>query len=244
MVGLFILGSLITVFPACSSKDDDPGVVTASGGSTSASGGTTGSSGGATSSSGGSTTASGGMEAGNSACVDEFYATAEEAGLSSGIGAYDYADKKASCITMTAADGKLCAKGTAAEIVNMDYEGIWGAGVGITVGDMTAAYDASGMDGFSFTIDNVPTGLRVGVMMQGDTNNYFTTDVVAGENTVLFADLANGSWVMPAGTLDTSKLMDVQFQVPSVAGADTDFEFCVSDIDIGGAGGAGGAGGE
>lgn len=231
-------GTLIAVATACSS---DGGTTDASGG-TSNTGGTT-TTGGTTSTGGASNSGGTPGTGGVVDCKDEGYFTAEDAGISVGVGAYDYGDDAGSCVALTAAEGEICIEGTAAQVVNNMWDEIWGAGLGIKLAEDTGTVDASGYSGISFTIDNVPAGLRAGVMMSGDANSYFTTDVTAGENTIFFEDLANGEWVTPAGTLDTSVLVDIQWQVPSTADGAVDFDFCVSDVEFVGGGGAGGMGG-
>lgn len=232
-------GTLIAVATACSS---DGGTTDATGGTSSGGGVSTG---GTVGSGGGPGT--GGTGTGGTApdCKDEGYATAEEAGLTVGVGTYDYGDPGGSCVALsaTAGTGEICISGSAAQVVNNMWDTIWGAGIGIKMAEDTGTFDASGYAGISFTLSNLPAGLRAGVMMSGDTNNYFTTELTAGENTIFFEDLKNGDWVTPAGTLDPSVLVDIQWQVPSTDAAAVEFDFCVSDVEFVGGGGAGGMGG-
>jgi len=230
-------GTLVAVATACSSDGGGDG----SGGGANTGGGTA--TGGAANTGGASNTGGGTNTGGTDpGCKDEAYFPAADAGLTVGVGAYDYADEGGSCVNMTAASGEICTTGTAAQVVNNMWDTIWGSGIGIKLME-TGSFDASGYSGISFTINNVPPGLRAGVMMDGDTNSFFTVDVVAGENTMFFEDLANGEWVTPAGTLDPSALMDIQWQVPSTADEAVEFDFCVSDVEFVGGGGAGGMGG-
>lgn len=232
-------GILAAVATACSS---DGGPTDEASGGTS-SGGTPGTGGvantGGVSNTGG-TPGTGGTGAD---CKDQGYFTAEEAGLSVGTGVYDYGDDAGSCVALEAAAGQLCIDGTAAQVVNSMWEQIWGAGLGIQLATETTSFDASGYSGISFTIDNVPPGLRASVKMAGDANTYFTTAVTAGENTIFFDGLMNGEWVATPGTLDPSVLTDIQWQVPSTDTGAVNFDFCVSDVEFVGGGGAGGMGG-
>lgn len=189
---------------------------------------------------------------GSVTCPEEWGLPGADAGLAANFqNVYHYfdGDKTAgtcfSTITTTAEDGEICASGTAAMVVNSMYDVIWGAGIGLQPDAMGAATDLSAYSGFSYTITTPPPGLRVGAMMAGDGNSFFTETVTAGENTVLFDDLANGSWVTVPGTLDTSKITDLQWQVAANDTSDVVYDFCVSDITlIGGMGGGGGAGGD
>src|SRR5690606_14690324 len=123
----------------------------------------------------GGTTSTGGADSGcTPGTKDEAYATAEEAGVTGGVGVYDYGDDCGSSVSMTAMDGEVCTTGTAAQVVMDMWDTIWGAGIGVTFAE-TGSADLSTYTGFKFTITGAPTGLRVGVMMDGDTNSFFTT---------------------------------------------------------------------
>ena len=230
-----LTGSLFLAAASCSSDSDSNG------------GGTGGS--GATPSTGGADSGAGGSDGGTggtSSNADTFF-SADDAGLSIGLGAYNYFDMGGSTIALTNPEpGKLCAKGTAAQVVNMMYSEIWGGGIGVLLAEDGMTFDASQYDGFSFDIAGVPAGeLRVGVTNASDTENgFFTNDISEGTNTLHWDDLAQGDWVTPAGTLELSAIKDLQFQVASNDGGDVPFDFCISNIAfIGGNDGMGGMGG-
>ena len=133
----FALSSLLMTV-ACSSDDPDDGNpqpgsggavgtggVVGTGGSVIATGGTVNGTGGAGAATGtggaGAATATGGSFPED---TDTFYATAEEAGLSFGIGVYDFNDKSGSTFMTTAVDGKVCTSGTAQQVVDLDGDGM------------------------------------------------------------------------------------------------------------------------
>jgi hypothetical protein len=170
-----------------------------------------------------------------------------DTGVTVGSEMYAYNDEVASCVdTLTAENNEFCISGTAGQVVNMMWDTIWGGGVGIKLagGD---PMDLTAYEGFSFTLSGtaIPSELRVGVLMDGDDNDYFTTDVAMGANALAFADLMNGDWIDEPGTLVTSMITEMKWQVPSNASAEQMFEFCVSDLaletEVAGMGGAGGA---
>ena len=183
------------------------------------------------------------------ACAEEWGTTGEMAGIDGFGNIYQYFDECYSSISTTATDGKICTKGAAAEVVDMKYSEIWGAGVGLQV-EADAAVDLSAYTGFKFTIDTPPGALRIGVLVKGVGDAFFTETVAAGENTVLFAALEQGSWVETPAELDLTQITDIQFQIPANASAEEPFEFCLSGIELigggdpGGTGGASGTGGE
>ncbi len=251
-----VVGSLLLTGIGCSEEaGPGPGVgtggsVSGSGGSGAGTGGSGAGTGGASASSGGSSTNTGGSTTGTgggAACPEDWGTTGEEAGITGFENIYHYFDECYSTITTTATEGKICTSGSAAQVVDEMYSEIWGAGVGVQQ-TADAVFDLSAYTGFKYTIETPPTALRVGVMMDGDDNSYFTETVVAGENTVFFNQLANGEWVDPAGTLDLTKIRDIQWQVPSNGDEAVPFDFCVSGIELitdeaPGTGGSAGTGG-
>jgi len=250
-----VVGSLLLTGIGCS-EEAGPGPI-GTGGSTVGSGGTgvgTGGSGlgtgGAGTDTGGSAASSGGDAAasgGGTACPEDWGTTGEEAGITGFENIYQYFDECHSSIVTTAVEGQICTAGSAAQVVDEMYSAIWGAGVGVQV-ETDAVSDLSTYTGFKFTIDTPPAAMRVGVMMDGDDNSYFTEEIVAGANTVYFSQLANGSWIDPVGVLDTTKIKDIQWQIPSNADEAVPFDFCLSGIELTmdaapGTGGAAGTGG-
>lgn len=237
-----VTGSLFLAAASCSSDSSSSG---GGSGATSNTGGT-GAEGNGTGATGNGTGATGNGSGGNSNGSGTYFEAAT-AGLSIGVGAYDYVDEGGSSITLTNPEsGKLCAKGTAAQVVNMMYNEIWGGGIGVLLAEDGSSFDASDYDGFSFTISGVPSGeLRVGVTNASDTeNSFFTTEISEGSNSIHWEDLEQGEWVDPPGTLDLSAVKDIQFQVASNDKAAVEFDFCISNIAfLGGNDGMGGAGG-
>jgi hypothetical protein len=68
-------------------------------------------------------------------------------------------------------------------------------------------------------ITSVPTG----------DNAHFTTAFV-GDDTVLFSEVAQGSWVTTKSPLDTTQLLAIQFQIPTQMNTAVDFDFCVENL--------------
>jgi hypothetical protein len=234
---LAFFSSLLVGASACSDKADDD--VAAGSGGVGTGGGATG---------GGSTGGSTGSGGAGSSCQSKAFFPAADAGLSAPFFAtFDYGDNGGSCITLTnPTPGQLCVEGTAAQVVGGDYTTYWGAGLGFNFADNSAGTDLSAYDGFSYTITTPPAGLRVGLKLPTSDDSFFTDTVVAGANTVLYSDLAQGEWVEAPIVLDPTNIADLQFQVPSNADAPVEFNFCVSaltmDSGMGGMGGMGGTG--
>ena len=147
---------------------------------------------------------------------------------------------------------KLCTKGTveAWGMLNgsTDYENQWGAGIGLDfnnpgMGATKMPFDATaaGIKGVSFEIDQVPdNGIRVefpdaatdgkSAAYWGANSNYDPSPVKANmKNTIMWADVKPPASTVPA--LDPSKLMGIQFHVPTKATAST-YEFCISKLTV------------
>lgn len=252
--GLFVAGSAFVAM-ACS---DDNGTApdaemtnsTGSGGG----GNSTGGSGATTSSTGGSTASTGGTSSGSNmvAITPDMSGWVEGSTNSVGIqGAwYSYNDCNTSPTNCTMnqvppegsfenVGGKMCTSGsTAAVAMESDFSTIWGAGIALDLNNsggtdgMKMAYnaDAEGVVGFSFNITGTAPGLRVNItsVPAGD-DSHFVGGMV-GENTVLFADAMQGSWVTTKTDLDTTQLLAIQFQIPTVMNQSVDFDFCVENL--------------
>ena len=167
------------------------------------------------------------------------------------FGSFDNMDSKM-CTSGTVAKvidltGKTGCPATSA---SCDYSNIFGAGIGLDVNnaggdagavklplDMTAA----GVIGISFDIDAVPlTGLRVefptdttantaAIWKPAKTKNY-TSPLAAGHNVILFSDVIQPDYIMGAAKLDATKLVSIQFHVPTTTTASAAYTFCISNL--------------
>jgi hypothetical protein len=148
--------------------------------------------------------------------------------------------------------GSMCATGSTAEVLLVDglpdWAHLWGTGIGVTLADPIAGatpdtFDAAshGIVGISFEIDNVPAGLRVlfptpsdlvplGPDYWGAAEFFPPSPVVAGTNLVPFSEVQSPE-AMPRG-LDTTRLLEIGFLVPSVEFVRQDFGFCVSNLQL------------
>jgi hypothetical protein len=150
-----------------------------------------------------------------------------------------------------AGDNKLCTEGTV-EAVGMlngapDYENQWGAGIGLDfnnagMGAVKAPFDAAaaGIKGVTFTIDAPPLpGLRVefpdaatdgkSAAYWGATSSYGPSPVMAGLNTITWDKVVPPVTTVPA--LDTTKIMGIQFHVPT-GSAKAAYKFCISNLSV------------
>jgi hypothetical protein len=85
--------------------------------------------------------------------------------------------------------------------------------------------------GFSLTVTGTAPGLRINItsVPAGD-NAHFVTATVPGDNTVLFSKAKQGSWVTSKIPLDTTQLLAIQFQIPTVMSKAVDFDFCIENL--------------
>jgi len=151
-----------------------------------------------------------------------------------------------------AGDNKLCTEGTVEKVGMLnnanDYENQWGAGIGLDfsnagMGATKMPYDAvaNGIKGVSFNIDAPPTaGLRVefpDVMTDGKSaaywgasSSYPPSPVVAGLNTITWDKVVPPASSVPV--LDTTKIMGIQFHVPTSTSASATYKFCISNLTV------------
>ncbi|MFZ5897404.1 MAG: hypothetical protein ACOY0T_40500 [Myxococcota bacterium] len=148
-------------------------------------------------------------------------------------------------------DNKLCTEGTV-EAVGMlngmpDYSNQWGAGIGLDFNNagmgatkMPFNAQAAGVKGVSFEIDMPPgTGLRVefpdaatdgkSAAYWGATSSYGPSPVKAGLNTITWDKVVPPEATIPM--LDTTKLMGIQFHVPTSSTKAT-YKFCISKLSV------------
>lgn len=145
----------------------------------------------------------------------------------------------------TSGDGKLCVKGTAAQVMEMDYAKYYGAGLAFDVCSAsssdpdpmkkyTVASCPAGMDllGIKFKLSGktIPSNLRVTFKEAGRDESTF---VIAkeGANEALFAK-GTVAYSMTAPPADPSKVEAVQFAIPTTESDTTPFDFCVEQIQL------------
>jgi hypothetical protein len=136
-------------------------------------------------------------------------------------------------------DGKMCTKGTTYAVkAEADFSKEWGAGIALDLNNsggtdaMKLPFDATAnhVIGFSMNITGTAPGLRVNITSQaaGDDSHYKNGKV--GANSVLLSEVKQGTWVKMPAPLDQTKILAVQFQIPSVMGKAVDFDFCVENL--------------
>jgi len=150
--------------------------------------------------------------------------------------------------------GKMCATGIAAVVVNNattglpDYGGIYGVSIGFDFNTAAASTAkgsfnalANGITGIQFDIDLVPSnGLRIefvtpgtdlgqgGPAYWGASPAYPPSPVFAGTNRIYWADV-----IGPLGLgLDPTKLVSMDFSVPTQTFSSDNFHFCISNVTL------------
>ena len=131
--------------------------------------------------------------------------------------------------------GKMCTSGKTSTAT-----GAWGAGIGLELNDgpPQQPYDTvmHGVKGFCFLLSGatIPsTTIRVAFPTQDNNDNaYFEAFSTPGTHSVLFADtgFAQGSWVTTKVAFEPTKVMLVQFQIPSSPSAPVPWDFCVEGM--------------
>ncbi|MGA2448687.1 MAG: hypothetical protein ABTD50_08440 [Polyangiaceae bacterium] len=135
--------------------------------------------------------------------------------------------------------GLMCTSGTTVTETGTAANA-WGAGMGLELNDgpPQQPYDATtyNIKGFCFVLSGptLPsTGLRVAFTTK-ENQDYapFETVTTAGVTTVLFSNIAQGSWVSKADTFtfDPTEVMLMQWQVPGNTTAPIPWDFCVQGV--------------
>jgi hypothetical protein len=129
--------------------------------------------------------------------------------------------------------GKMCTSGRTS-----DAAGAWGAGIALELSDgpPQQPYDTTlhGVRGFCFQLTGatIPsTTIRVAFPTKDNNDNaYFESVSTPGTHTVLFSDTAQGSWVTTKSQFEPTKVMLIQFQIPSATTAPVPWDFCVEGL--------------
>jgi endoglucanase len=150
-----------------------------------------------------------------------------------------------------AGDGKLCVKGTAGKVVNMNFTATFGAAMGV---DLCHAAPTDPMPAAKYTLATcplqknlagirfqltgatIPTELRV-VFHEGarDASTYVLA--AQGANTAMFAD-GKVLYLATAPPPNVGGIDSIHFTIPTNAVAAVPFDFCVDRIELLTAGGA------
>jgi hypothetical protein len=129
--------------------------------------------------------------------------------------------------------GKICTSGHTSTAT-----GAWGAGIGLELNDgpPQMPYDTTvhNIKGFCFLLSGatIPsTTIRVAFPTQNNPDNaYFAPVSTVGQQTVLFSATAQGSWVVTKSLFEPTKVMLMQFQIPSSTTAPVPWDFCVEGL--------------
>ncbi len=135
--------------------------------------------------------------------------------------------------TFSNVGGKMCTSGRTSAA-----PGAWGAGIGLELNDLPPQqpYDttASGVKGFCFSVtgSTIPsTSIRVAFpTLNNKDNAYFAPVTTTGPHTVLFSSTAQGSWVTTKAPFEPTKVMLLQFQIPSSPTAPVPWDFCIEGL--------------
>lgn len=168
------------------------------------------------------------------------------AGTSNGLGIqgsfYTFSDATSGGATTIAIDTttptRACVSGTASAVPDaMSFGTFWGGGLALNLADpggggALGTWQRGAVTGFSFTISGptIPPGLRfqASVSEAGPT---YCGDVVAGPSSVQLSTLIvncyeAGGMPLPA----TQAIQSLQWQVVTVIGEATPFDFCVENL--------------
>lgn len=180
---------------------------------------------------GGATQTAGGSPGMSPNCGEPLASTAQDAGFEVGAAVYTFADEGGSCAAGTAQGGAACVRGQSAQVVYDDWASIWGGGLGVALAESLGPVDVSAYEGFSFSFKGtVPYQLRVGLALEGETNDFFTLAVHEGDNVISFSDLAQGTWVAAPQPLDLTRVANLHFHVPTTDRYPVAYDFCVSGL--------------
>jgi hypothetical protein len=135
-----------------------------------------------------------------------------------------------------------CVAGTAAEVLNMDFGGTYGAVAALNLAQeadsaLVAAYDATahGVVGFGFDIVGNTAGALRFVIKQYATHDGFCINNVpdcASGCTAEFRidELRQNCWTPGGPTPAAVSLQALEWQIVTKAGEATDFDYCIENI--------------
>jgi hypothetical protein len=158
---------------------------------------------------------------------------------------FEYSDcadlKNVNCSTVTTppansfanVGGKMCTSGKTSMAATA-----WGAGIGLELNDgpPQMPYDttAHGIKGFCFVLSGaaIPVStIRVAFPTKTNPDNaYFKAVSTPGQQTVLFSETAQGSWVTAKSAFDPKQVMLLQFQIPAQTTAPVSWDFCIEGL--------------
>ena len=195
---------------------------------------------------GGGSHGAGGSAGGSSDCALEILDGTLSSQCSALFGYfYTYVDDGYSSIAPSvygpSTTGSVCAQGSAAQVLDEQYDVYWGAGVGVAlnaeIDGVSTPYDAAseGVTGFAFNLTGAPVNgaIRFDVHVQGQDTIYCTPAFVyvqEGYNEVLLADLVDNCWEPGSTNPDPSQLANLQWQVVTNTASAFDYDFCISDL--------------
>lgn len=131
-----------------------------------------------------------------------------------------------------------------------DYSAIFGAGIGMDLnnaggdggGKLPFNATTAGVIGIAFDIDMLPlAGLRVEFPTPSTTDTAaiwkpasaaknYVSPVMVGHNVIMFSDVTQPDYVKPAGPLDPTQILSVQFHVPTTTSGSATYNFCISNF--------------
>ena len=136
-------------------------------------------------------------------------------------------------------NGSMCTEGTTVAVkAEADFSKQWGAGIALDLNNsggmdaMKLPFDATAnhVIGFSMNITGMAPGLRVNITSVAAGNDAHFKAGMVGANSILFSAVQQGSWVKTKTPLDPTKILAIQFQIPSVMGKAVPFKFCVENL--------------
>lgn len=138
-------------------------------------------------------------------------------------------------------DDAVCASGHAPQVIDEQYDIMWGAGVGVFLAPEmdgeVVPYDAiaEGVVGFAFNLTGVPSDGQLRFHLDGyeDEGIYCSAALLQeGYNEVLFSDLTRDCWdpESESATPDLTRLENMQWQIVTNSEFGYDYDFCISDI--------------
>jgi hypothetical protein len=128
--------------------------------------------------------------------------------------------------------GKMCTSGTTSIAT-----GAWGAGIALELNDgpPQMPYDttANNVAGFCFVLSGptIPsTSIRVAFTTKDNNDNaYFKAISTPGTNTVLFSEIAQGSWVKTPSPWEPTLVVLMQLQIPAST-TPVPWDFCIEGL--------------
>jgi hypothetical protein len=133
----------------------------------------------------------------------------------------------------------ICVNGTAGQVMDMDYDATYGAGLGFNFNQDTGSTTpntwnatAMGIGGIAFTISAFPAGATMRIIFQSGGSDFCHQFTTGGPHTVTFAEAQSECWSSAGTAPNAASLQQVKWQVATDEAMAYPFDFCLTNVQL------------